>query len=243
DEGPVNTFKVRIFTPNEEVPFAGHPTLGTAYIIITELLKGNPESVVLDLKAGKITVRAYYDGAGKIEKLVMEQLEPSFGPVMEKSLAAKILGISASEIEDNFPVQEVSTGLPVIIAPLKTLESVRRVRVDSGLFYKQFESFDSRGILVFSPEAYRRENSLNVRAFFHHYGIPEDPATGSANGCLAGYLLKYRYFNKNSLDIKVEQGFEIGRKSILYLSGSLEGDKINIFVGGRVIPVARCELV
>ncbi|MFZ5642603.1 MAG: PhzF family phenazine biosynthesis protein [Bacillota bacterium] len=238
-----DTYRVRIFTPHEEIPFAGHPTLGTVYIIIKEILISRPGSIVLDLNAGKIPVSASYDSEGNIERLVMSQLEPSFGPVMEKTQAAKILGLTEEEIEDSLPVQEVSTGLPVIIAPLKSLDSVRRVRLDSGLLSGHFEKFNARGMLVFCPETYEKQNRLNVRAFFHHYGVPEDPATGSANGCLAGYLLKHRYFGADSFEISVEQGYEIERKSVLYLSASSDGGKFNIRVGGKVKHIACCRLV
>jgi len=242
-ESSENTFKVRIFTPNEEIPFAGHPTLGTAYIILRELLDGGGDSVVLDLKAGKIPVRAVWGPDNSIEKMVMKQLEPAFGPIMDTPLAAGILGLPEDQIEDRYPVQEVSTGLPTIIVPLKNLQAVRNVRVDTSLLFKQFDRFKSRGILVFCPETYEQGNNLNVRAFFHYFGVPEDPATGSSNGCLAGYLLNYRYFGTDSIDIRAEQGYEIGRKSILHLSGSLKGDAIDVNVGGKVIPVARCQLV
>lgn len=242
-ESSGNTFKVRIFTPHQEVPFAGHPTLGTAYIIIRELLKKRVDSIVLDLKAGKIPVKAYYDSEGGLDRLVMQQLEPVFGEEMERSLAARILGLSEADLDENFPVREVSTGLPVIIAPLKNLEAARRVKVDADLFSSLFNSFKARGILVFSPETYEEKNALNVRGFFHHYGIPEDPATGSAGGCLAGYLVKHGYFGTDSIDISVEQGYEIDRKSVLHLSASLEGGSYNIHVGGKVVPIARCQLV
>lgn len=242
-ESSGNTFKVRIFTPNQEIPFAGHPTLGTAYIILRELLGDCGDSVVLDLKAGQIPVRAVLGPDNSIEKMVMKQLEPAFGPIMDTSLAAGILSLPEDQIESGYPVQEVSTGLPTIIVPLKTIQSVRNVRVNTSLLFNQFDRFKSRGILVFCPETYERGNNLNVRAFFHYFGVPEDPATGSSNGCLAGYLLKYRYFGTDSIDVRAEQGYEIGRKSILHLSGSAEGGAINVFVGGKVVHVARCQLV
>lgn len=242
-ESSGNTFKVRIFTPNEEVPFAGHPTLGTAYIIIREILGGRADSIILDLKAGKVPVSVVSGIGGSIDKLVMKQLEPSFGPVMEGGLAAGILGLPSDDIDTRFPVQEVSTGLPFVIVPLRTLDSVRRIQFNTGLFSQQFDSFNARGLLVFCPETYQSENQLNVRTFVDYFGIPEDPATGSANGCLAGYLLKYRYFGTDRIDLRVEQGYEIGRKSILHLSGSIVDNRIDIFVGGKVVPIARCTLV
>lgn len=242
-ESSGNTFKVRIFTPEEEVPFAGHPTLGTAYIIVKEILKSPVPEVVLDLKVGKIPVSIAYDEAGEAKTLTMKQVQPVFGAGMDAKTAAEILTVSKEEIDGRFPVQEVSTGLPFLIVPLKTLQSVRSVKVNQERFSKVFDRLTARAIMVFCPETYEEENTLNARVFVEYYGIPEDPATGSANGCLTGYLLKYNYFNSRQIDITVEQGYEINRKSILRLSGSMEEENINIFVGGRVIPVFKGQLI
>ncbi|MGE5541916.1 MAG: PhzF family phenazine biosynthesis protein, partial [Bacillota bacterium] len=87
------------------------------------------------------------------------------------------------------------------------------------------------------------ENRLNVRVFAEYEGVPEDPATGSANGCLAGYLVKHRYFGENRVDVRVEQGYEIGRPSLLLLKAEERGESIDVFVGGKVVMVARGELV
>jgi trans-2,3-dihydro-3-hydroxyanthranilate isomerase len=99
------------------------------------------------------------------------------------------------------------------------------------------------GILVFCPETYHPENNLNVRVFVDLYGIPEDPATGSGNGCLVAYLSKYRYFGSDNVDARVEQGYEINRPSLLQLKAYLEGDTIEVFVGGKVILVATGTFV
>jgi trans-2,3-dihydro-3-hydroxyanthranilate isomerase len=102
----------------------------------------------------------------------------------------------------------------------------------------------SKGILVFCREPYdRQKNDLNVRMFAPYYGVTEDPATGSANGCLAAYLVKHRYFGKPEVDVRVEQGYEIGRPSLLYLRSSESKGSIDVRVGGRVIPIAKGELV
>jgi trans-2,3-dihydro-3-hydroxyanthranilate isomerase len=96
---------------------------------------------------------------------------------------------------------------------------------------------------LFSPEVYRQGNDLNARVFAHGYGVGEDPATGSANGCLAGYLVRHRYFGGPRVDIRVEQGYEIGRPSLLLLRAEEKKAKIDVRVGGRVVPVARGRLV
>jgi trans-2,3-dihydro-3-hydroxyanthranilate isomerase len=97
--------------------------------------------------------------------------------------------------------------------------------------------------LVFCPETYNKRNDLNVRFFADFYGVPEDPATGSANGCLAAYLVKYEYFGKKKIDIRVEQGYEIGRESLLLLKAEENEKKYNITIGGKAIIVAKGKLL
>lgn len=243
EESAGNTFKVRIFTPAQEVPFAGHPTLGTAYIIQKEFLKQPVPEIVLDLKVGKIPVAVTYDVAGQPENLQMKQVEPKFGCVLDAPTAAEILSLPLEAIDARFPVQEVSTGLPFLIVPLKKLQDIRSARVNLERFAQVFDRLEARAILVFCPETYEKESHLNVRVFVHYYGVPEDPATGSGNGCLTGYLVRHRYFGSDRIDIKVEQGYEIGRKSALRLLGNEEDGRVNVFVGGKVVPVARGQLL
>jgi len=235
-------YDVRIFTPAAEVPFAGHPTLGTAYIIQHEIMKEAAGTMILNLKIGQIPVTS---GPGGKEKniLWMTQNEPTFGLTIERDSVAKVLGLDESEIDDRFAVQEVSTGLPFIIVPLKGLDAVKRVEVNKDECFKLIEKTQAKMILVFCPETYNQGNDLNVRVFCDYYGIPEDPATGSGNGCLAGYLAKHRYFGKDKIDIRVEQGYEINRPSLLYLRAANEQEKINVSVGGKVVMVAEGQLL
>lgn len=231
---------VRIFTPANELPFAGHPTLGTAYIIQQEMIGKPVPSVALDLKIGKIPVAFEYKD-NKPDKLIMQQVEPKFGRVFDIKDLCDLLDIDQSDFNDRFPIEETSTGLPNIIVPLKTLDAVRRCRVDIKKYYDLIKDLDSKAILVFAPETYHKENQLNVRMFGDYFGVPEDPATGSANGALAGYLVKNRYFSTDKIDIRVEQGYEIGRPSLLHLNASKSNGKIDIRVGGKVINVAKGE--
>jgi len=235
-------YDVRIFTPGAEVPFAGHPTLGTAFIIQREIMKEPAETVILNLKVGPIPVTF---GSGEKEKdiLWMKQNEPTFGRTIEPGPVAKVLGLHESEIDDRYAIQEVSTGLPFIIVPLKSLDAVKRAKVNRDECFKLIEDTQAKMILVFCPETYHRENDLNVRVFCDYVGIPEDPATGSGNGCLAGYLAKHRYFGNGKIDIRVEQGYEIARPSLLYLRAENKQDKIDVSVGGKVILVAKGQLL
>ncbi len=238
DEG----YDVRIFTPDKEVPFAGHPTLGTAFIIQQTIIAGQVEEVTLNLKVGPIPVVFSYDH-GVPETLMMTQNRPVFGPVVEPPGMAEALGLGEADLDENFPVQQVSTGLPFVIVPLKTREALRRIRVNTEQSLELLENLDAKAVLCFCPQTQQEQNDLSVRVFAHYYGVPEDPATGSANGCLAGYLVKHRYFGDNWIDIRVEQGGEIGRPSLLLLKAQEDGDEIEVHVGGKVVLVARGEFV
>lgn len=232
-----NGYDVRIFTPNEEIPFAGHPTLGTAYVIQNEILESPCDRLLLNYKAGQIPVS--FDNQEEI--IWMKQNEPTFGQVLDANKISDVLNIDKEYIDNRFPIQEVSTGLPVIIVPLKSLEVVKNVRINREKYFELIEHTDAKGIMIFSPEAYSSENDLNVRDFADYYGIPEDAATGSSNGCLASYLIKYRYFKRGEIDVRVEQGYEINRPSILFLKASDDNGRINVCVGGKVEKIAQGE--
>jgi trans-2,3-dihydro-3-hydroxyanthranilate isomerase len=231
-------FDVRIFTPKEEVPFAGHPTLGTAYIIHDEILQGKTKDVILNLKVGQISVTFGQDGY-----CWMKQIQPTFGQQYKPAALAHILGLEDSDVDDRFPIEEVSTGLPFFIVPLKNIAALKKARVDKEKYFDFIKNAAAKGILVFCPETHEPQNDISVRVFVDYYGVPEDPATGSGNGCLAGYLVKHRYFGKETIDLRAEQGYEIGRPSLLLLRAEGQDDNINISVGGKSIIVARGEFI
>jgi len=226
-------YPVRIFTPRQEVDFAGHPTLGTAWLIRNEIIGKPVESIVLHLKAGSIPVTF-----AENDILWMKQLEPKFGESFNKKIIAEILGLNISDIDDRFPIQSVSTGLPAIIVPLKTLGANKKIKINKEKYFELVANTEAKPILTFCPETYNKENKLNVRVFVDYYGIPEDPATGSGNGCLAGYLVKHKYFGSETIDITCEQGYEIHRPSKIYLKASVNKNNINVEVGGQVQLVA-----
>lgn len=230
-------YDVRIFTPNEEVPFAGHPTIGTAYIIQNEVLEAPLDNIILNFKGGQITVSFN----NQEELLWMKQNQPTFGRILDTDKISEVLNIHKENIDDRFPIQEVSTGLPVLVVPLKSLEAVKKVKINREKYFELIEHMDAKAIMVFSPETYDSKNDLNVRDFADYYGIPEDAATGSSNGCLAAYLVKYGYFERSEIDIRVEQGYEIERPSLLFLKASDDNGEINVHVGGKVVKIAQGE--
>ena len=233
-------YAVRIFTPYAEIPFAGHPTLGTAYIISEKIIGKAVNTVRLNLKAGQVPVD--FPGEGGEGILWMTQLPPVFGETFDPAIASTILNIEPADIDTRFPVQIVSTGTPFILAPLKSLAAVRRARLNRTAYDDFISDKDGKSIFFFAPETYSPDNHINARLFADFYGISEDPATGSANGCLAGYLARHRYFGSPKVDVRVEQGMEINRPSLLYLQSEDQGSNIRVRVGGKVIPVAEGKL-
>jgi len=231
-------YDVRIFTPREEVPFAGHPTLGTAYVIQHEIVREPVKTIILNLKIGQIPVTLNYSGE-QIDILWMKQMGTTFGQIFKPEQISQVLSLNKGEIDDRFPIQEVSTGLPFIIIPLKTLEALKQAEVIRDKYFELIKDTQAKAMLIFCPQTYNQENDLNVRVFADYYGVPEDPATGSANGCLAGYLVKCRYFGKDQINIRVEQGYEIGRSSLLFLRAEDKGEKIDVSVGGKVVMIAK----
>lgn len=229
-------YDVRIFTPQKEVEFAGHPTLGTAYVIRNHVAKDMPDRIVLNLKAGQVPVDFSSEGMGW-----MRQLPPRFGKDLVRQEIAMVLGLKPDVIDARFPIQEVSTGFPHIIVPLLSLKALKKVKVEVDRYEILIRNAWAENLLVFCPEGHVQGQDLSVRVFPLSHGIAEDPATGSGNGCLAAYLYKHRYFGSDDLDVKVGQGYEIGRPSTLYLKAEGSNGQIKVTVGGRVFPTAKGE--
>jgi trans-2,3-dihydro-3-hydroxyanthranilate isomerase len=240
-ETPRNSgYDVRIFTPEAEVPFAGHPTLGTAHLLRTEIIEDPVQEIILNLKAGQIPVTW---GDEKETVYWMKQSEPVFGKRIDTQRVAGVLGLGVDDIDPRFPVEEVSTGLPHIIVPLTGLAALKRAKVARELYWDLIRTAWAKPILIFCGEPHQPGNDISVRMFADCFGIPEDPATGSGNGCLAGYLVRHRYWGRGEIDIHSEQGHEIGRPSLLYLRAKETAGRIDISVGGKAVTIAKGELV
>lgn len=169
----------------------------------------------------------------------MKQNDPTFGKVLDRKEVAEVLNIDASHIDNQYPIQEVSTGLPVILVPLKSLAAVKNVKINKEKYFQLIAQTEAKAIMVFISETYKEENHLNVRDFAEYYGIPEDAATGSSNGCLAAYVTKHRYFGKEKINLHIEQGYEMNRPSLLHVRAEEKNHLIEIFVGGEVTSIAN----
>ncbi len=236
-------FSIRIFTPEKELPFAGHPTLGTAHILreAGKVPSGN-YPVKLAMEAGVITVTQ-----GEKEKLLfMGQPLPEFQhPLDYAEEIAELLGLPESSIDSNdYPIQIVSTGLPVLFVPIISLEALGEISIDTNRVKRTLASLGTDMIYTFTLQTIHSNASVHSRAFAPALGITEDPATGSAAGALGAYLCKNNLVSEQERNnIFIEQGYEMGRPASLYVAVELEGDNIkSIRVGGESVTVIKGEL-
>ncbi|QHL86796.1 PhzF family phenazine biosynthesis isomerase [Nibribacter ruber] len=246
-------YPARYFTVEYEVPFAGHPTLGTAFVLQQVLEKTSVPEVKLHLPVGTIPVSFSYDQQGQPDFLMMQQINP----VLEEPLPADdlplVLGLPGEALHPEFPVQVVSTGLPFLLIPLQRLEDMRQIHIKEEvllaflqkhhLFKTQREDGLSVALYLFCPETYQKDRQINARMLAYENGkVIEDAATGSANGCLLGYLLQHEYLGPGAVDILVEQGCEINRHATIRLQGQQHPNhQFDIRVGGQVQLISKGE--
>lgn len=226
-------YDVRIWTPNVgEVPFAGHPTLGTAYVINNIIENGADNDVFLNLKVGQIPVKHTADG------LTMSQNPPEFGTIIDKAEIADIYGITPDDIRDDFPIQWVSTGLEAVIVPLTNRAALTTTHTDQAKFKEYIKRHPECNCnhLFFVDMG---DHKLAARC--HMEDFVEDPATGSANGDLAGYMVKHNFFGSNDVTYTVYQGEDMGRPSVLNIHSAYDGKNWTIEVGGGCYIVASGE--
>jgi len=234
-------FPVRIFTPKAEIPFAGHPTLGTAAVLVRHILTEPAEEVVLRPPVGPTPVLCPIanDENGLFRML---QREPEFEDGMDPRLVADMIGLEPENIEPSWPISQVTTGLPFTVVPVRSLGALRSACLDGERYEAWAEGVWAKGLLLFCVGGRSQSEDLAVRVFVPHLGIPEDPATGSANGCLAGYLLRHDVLGSQTIDVRVGQGHEVGRPSAIQLRARREDEGYRIEIGGRVVDVASGHL-
>ena len=240
--------KVRIFTVETELPFAGHPTLGTAlYLYASESNQKKPAEITLDLKAGKIPVRFTANSenadSDRVDGKVfgeMRQCDPEFGTPFSRADVARVIGISVNEIHSKWPIQPVSTGFTFTIVPFRN----RQTLSDLTFGYSQAAEFlrkTAANLFYFlCPE--RREGQLEARARMFFYG-GEDPATGSAAGCAASWMVQHGVANSDE-QVLIRQGVECRRPSEMHVRATREGDRVtNVRVGGYAVEILRGTVV
>jgi trans-2,3-dihydro-3-hydroxyanthranilate isomerase len=228
--------RVRIFTVQEELPFAGHPTLGTAFAL--RGATGAPE-VVLDLNAGQVPVR-FEDNPGQPVFGEMTQVEPKFGLIHDRETVVRATSLRDGDIDPSLPIQTISTGLPFTIVPLRGLDVIRRLQVDlvrAGEYLKQ--TGGGQFFYFVARETVDRAARLHARMLF--YG-GEDPATGSAAGCATAWMVAHGVAQPDER-VLIEQGIEMLRPSRIFVRASrVDNRVVNVRVGGNVVEVLRGEV-
>jgi trans-2,3-dihydro-3-hydroxyanthranilate isomerase len=226
--------RVRIFTVQEELPFAGHPTLGTAWHLRQQ--RGG-DAVELALNVGKIPVRFASDAEGRLVG-EMRQRDPEFGQIHDAEEVACATGVPLESMDIALPIQTVSTGIPFTIVALKSLAAMRELQVDqrgASAFSRE------HGGLFFYFVSRQTETpgaTLHARMQFYN---GEDPATGSAAGCCTGWAVRHGVLASQSQGL-IEQGLEIGRPSFILIRGRKTGSGVtDVLVGGGVVEMARGE--
>jgi trans-2,3-dihydro-3-hydroxyanthranilate isomerase len=230
-----NGVRVRIFTVAEELPFAGHPTLGTAFA-----LRGNTggKEIVLGLNVGRVPVR-FDDSPGKPAFGEMTQLDPTFGHVHDREAVVRAVGLRDGDVDPSLPIQTVSTGVPFTVVPLRGLDIMRQLQVDQKHSAEYLEKFGGKFFYFVTRETVDPAARLHARMMFYN---GEDPATGSAAGCTAAWMVA-RGVAEPDEHVLIEQGIEMQRPSRIFVRASRRDDRVvNVRVGGNVVEVMRGEV-
>lgn len=227
-------YHVRIFTTNEELPFAGHPTLGTAFVLRS--LYGH-QSVLLKEKVGNIPVTFSIRSGSEYGE--MEQNNPVFGQLHNPQDISRIFQVSIDDLDTTLPIQTVSTGNPFAIVPFRKLGTLQSLKPNFAMMEDYLGKTDAKFMYAVTLETVSVEAILHARMIF--YG-GEDPATGSAAGPAAAWLLSNGIMPPDE-EHHIEQGLEIKRSSRLYVSGSMkDGAPTNIKVGGHCFLIGKGEI-
>jgi trans-2,3-dihydro-3-hydroxyanthranilate isomerase len=233
--------RVRIFTPARELPFAGHPTIGTAWVLATERLL-SPNNLRFNLEEGIGPVEVTLEGEPtRPGQLWMRHGEAHFGPPLtDRAGFARALGLAESDLLAGQPVRTGSTGNTFLYIPLRDRDAVDRARLDVPALLAVQGEGPNLGVFVFAPDPDPRAGRVYSRMFAPHTsGVPEDPATGSASGPLGAYLVdRGLVAPAETIDIVSEQGTRMGRQSFIRIRVGTRGGRISeVLVGGGVVPV------
>ncbi len=236
--------RVRFFTPSTELPFAGHPTIGTHVVLATlgrYTITGPVTRIWQQVGVGTLPVDLITDGSGQTSRAVMTQGEARHGGIYpDRDRLAQALGLTPHDLLADLPAQVYSTGLPGLIIPVASLDAIRRVNLNVGLFNEICRAMSVTGGEVFTLETIDKAHHVHVRNFDPLVGVFEDPATGSMAGALGAYLLAKGVFpyayEASTTHLVVEQGFEMGRPSLIEVEVDIrDGAVTEVRVGGQVV--------
>jgi len=227
--------RVRIFTVQEELPFAGHPTLGTAFA-----LRGSSEvpEIALELNVGKVPIR-FEDAPGQPAFGEMTQPDPKFGPRHDREAVVRAAGLRDGDVDPSLPIETISTGMPFTIVPVRGLDVMRRLQVNLASSAEYLGRSGGKFFYFVTRETTDPAARLHARMMFYN---AEDPATGSAAGCAAAWMVAHGVVAAEER-VLIEQGVEMGRTSHIFVRASKRDDRVvNVRVGGNAVEVLRGEV-
>ncbi|MBM3367995.1 MAG: PhzF family phenazine biosynthesis protein [Betaproteobacteria bacterium] len=230
-------FPVRMFTPAQEVDFAGHPILGTAWVVRRNVLRASAPEIRLALNVGVVPVT--FEGKGHSEVAWFEAPPVTLGARLPPSFVARALGLGARDVEMRPPVQVARSGTPATLVPVRSLDALRRARLDLARLGPLVSQGAPKLAYLFCREAEGTGNHVTARFFFVANGVREDPATGNGAAFLGAYLLEHGVMGPGPLDLRIEQGTDVGRPSLVRLRAHRAQGRVVTSVGGGVLPVAR----
>ena len=228
--------RVRIFTVQEELPFAGHPTLGTAFALRGD---SGARDIVLELNVGKVPVRFEQESRQPVFG-EMTQIDPVFGAIHERETVAQALGIGVDDFDPTLPIQTVSTGVAFAVAPLRSLAAMQKLRIDLNGAMDYLAKAGGQFFYFVSREVVDPAARLHARMLFYN---GEDPATGSAAGCTAAWMVAHSVAQPDER-VLIEQGIEMKRPSRIFVRASRNDNRVvNVRVGGNAVEVLRGEVL
>lgn len=247
-DDPGATRRLRIFTPGTELPFAGHPTVGAAYVLARTghlPMRGEATPVVFEEGVGPVPVSIHWkEGSVAGATMISPQL-PAHGPAPPPlSAIAHVLSLDPHDLRaDTFRPEAVSSGVPFLFVPLRDRETLRRARIDPPRWEQVMHASWAPSICALCFEPDDPEATLSARVFAPGLGVPEDPASGAAASALAGYLAPRDSGTDGTLRWRIEQGVDMGRPSRIDLEAELkEGKLVEVRVGGAAVMVSSGEM-
>lgn len=244
---PANTRKLRIFTPQTELPMAGHPTIGAAFVLTDterDLPHTGTTNWVFEEQVGDIAVTIHRKD-GRTTRTEMKQPVPEFGELIhDRKLAARLLSVTEEELHKDRPIQTVSSGVPFLYIPLRSLDAMKRISFRLDIWKQHFNDLH---IFTFATETVHPDCSVHSRMFAPAMGISEDPATGAASGPLGAYLTHHDIIpfedSGETAHIRSEQGIELGRPSFIDITVVKNGNGMKeVMIGGQSVVIGKGEI-
>ena len=231
--------RVRIFTVQEELPFAGHPTLGTAFVLHRQTsAEAEADEVRLDLNVGTVPVRFTQEPAQPAFG-EMTQKNPEFGAIHDVEAIARVTGLSAADFDDSAPIQTVSTGVPFTIVALRSLKTLQNLRLDVNRCGEYLARSGGKFFYFVCRETVDPKARLHARMIFYN---GDDPATGSAAGCCSAWMVAHAVAASDER-VLIEQGLEVHRPSSIFVRATKsDNEVVNVRVGGNCVEVLRAEV-